>query len=326
MCNILQKINQKLGGTNQMVAKNSKPASAEESYWSLMEQGSCMVVGGGVQRPAVGLGASRLSPAIASLVGSMDIRCGQWAHSISAQDPTHFNILPENFQSMFGRILDASMKMSKTGKVPAKIIYFRDNLSDRQFDLAKEEVSAIKAEFARRGAPKPLVTLVAAQKNHSTRFFPPGVQANDRANPPPGFLLDSSLCHNSTYMNFYLLSHAGIIGTSHPTRYFVLWDDMKMAKNQLYQFVYNMCFLFGRCTRSCSLPAPLMYTNVMADKAWKMVTHSKLLAGFDEVSFASNMSEEEKTRIMTRQVEKNVEICNNCFRDSALNVSKMYYC
>lgn len=38
----------------------------------------------------------------------------------------------------------------------------------------------------------------------------------------------------------------GIIGTSHPTRYFVLWDDNKMATQQLYQFSYCMCFLFGR--------------------------------------------------------------------------------
>lgn len=39
-------------------------------------------------------------------------------------------------------------------QLPLKIIYFRDGLSDRQFDIAKEEVSAIKAEYSSRGAPK----------------------------------------------------------------------------------------------------------------------------------------------------------------------------
>jgi eukaryotic translation initiation factor 2C len=53
-------------------------------------------------------------------------------------------------------------------------------------------------------------------------------------------------------------------GTSRPTHYHVLWDDSKFPANDIQMLTYYMCYLFTRCTRSVSYPAPCYYSHLVA--------------------------------------------------------------
>jgi len=65
----------------------------------------------------------------------------------------------------------------------------------------------------------------------------------------PGTVVDTDIVKpNST--DFYLLSHAGIQGTSRPSRYQVLWDDSDFSADELQLLSYYLCFMYARCTRS----------------------------------------------------------------------------
>ena len=40
-----------------------------------------------------------------------------------------------------------------------------------------------------------------------------------------------------------------------------------LGADDLECFTFDLCHLFGRCTKSVSLPAPLMWADVAAEKA-----------------------------------------------------------
>jgi len=65
-------------------------------------------------------------------------------------------------------------------------------------------------------------------------------------------------------MNFYMVSHQGIQGTSRPTKYHVLWDDNNLSPDDIEIITYYLCHTFVRCTRSVSYPAPTYYAHLAA--------------------------------------------------------------
>ena len=64
--------------------------------------------------------------------------------------------------------------------------------------------------------------------------------------------------------NFILQSHAGLQGTSRPTIYHVIYDDLKVDPDQLQQLCFNLCFLSERATRSISMDAPSYRAHLAA--------------------------------------------------------------
>jgi eukaryotic translation initiation factor 2C len=64
--------------------------------------------------------------------------------------------------------------------------------------------------------------------------------------------------------NFILQSHAGIQGTSRPSIYHVLHDEVKLPCDVLQQLCFNLCFLSERATRSISMAAPAYYAHIAA--------------------------------------------------------------
>ncbi|CAB5308667.1 unnamed protein product [Rhizophagus irregularis] len=67
--------------------------------------------------------------------------------------------------------------------------------------------------------------------------------------------------------DFYLLSHAGLLGTSRPTHYHVLYDQNGFDANKLQMLSYNLCYVFARCTRAVSLVPPVYYAHLAAFRA-----------------------------------------------------------
>ncbi|KAL1233611.1 hypothetical protein TPS_09231, partial [Trichinella pseudospiralis] len=52
-------------------------------------------------------------------------------------------------------------------------------------------------------------------------------------------------------------------GTSRPTRYHVLLDESNMNANTMQSITYYLCHIYGRCTRSVSIPAPVYFAHLV---------------------------------------------------------------
>ena len=88
-----------------------------------------------------------------------------------------------------------------------------------------------------RGFPKPLINKYSddlllllqqqQQQQRNTRSSTRNTQCRTM-NVLPGTVVDDVICHPRDF-DFYLCSHAGERGTSRPTHYHVLWDDLKFS-------------------------------------------------------------------------------------------------
>jgi len=115
------------------------------------------------------------------------------------------------------------------------------------------------------GEYQPKITFITVQKRHKTRFFyhpRPGVIEN----PPPGTVVDREIVHQ-TETDFYLCSQRGMMGTSRPTRYHVLWDDSDFTADQIQCLTYVLCYMYVRCSKSVKIPAPTYYAHWAAARA-----------------------------------------------------------
>lgn len=144
-------------------------------------------------------------------------------------------------------------------KLPANILYYRDGVSQSQYDDVLKEVDAIKAAWLQL-SPKAKVSdvvkisMVVVGKRHNTRLFPQNmgqvVGKSDNGNLRAGYCVREgvTLINNSQVLdNFFLMSHTAIKGTARPAHYVVLQDDMKMMKtgggNFLQTLVSPLVFL-----------------------------------------------------------------------------------
>lgn len=76
---------------------------------------------------------------------------------------------------------------------------------------------------------KPAITVIVVGKRHHVRFFPINPANENEAdrksgNCKAGTVVDRDIVH-PVELDFYLQSHAGLLGTSRPAHYNVLYDD-----------------------------------------------------------------------------------------------------
>ncbi|CAN6471914.1 unnamed protein product [Victoria cruziana] len=176
-------------------------------------------------------------------------------------------------------IIDSLFKLSEDGKTdlgiinellkdfywscnrkPEKIILFRDGVSDSQFNqvLNIELEQIIRAcDFLESGY-RPKITLIVAQKNHHTKLFQDGPLS-----VPPGTVVDTRICHPRNF-DFYLCSHAGMIGTTRPTHYHILMDEIGFCADDLQMLVHSFSYVYQRSTTVISIVAPISYAHLAA--------------------------------------------------------------
>lgn len=167
----------------------------------------------------------------------------------------------------FAAIINEQLQFfkQKNNKFPTKLIYFRDGVSEGQFqEVLNIELTAI-FEACKMHKIEPKVTFVVVQKRHHTRFFPGQSKIGDRRNNnvPAGTIVDTEIVHpNET--QFFLVSHQSIQGVAKPTKYCVLYDQSNISMDDLQALTYDLCHLFTRCNRAVSYPAPTYYAHLMA--------------------------------------------------------------
>ena len=72
----------------------------------------------------------------------------------------------------------------------------------------------------------PKLTIVICGKRHHTRFFPANPNDGDRrsGNCPAGTVVDTQIV-SPVEFDFFIQSHGGLLGTSRPAHYNVLYNE-----------------------------------------------------------------------------------------------------
>ncbi|XWS19932.1 hypothetical protein CRYUN_Cryun31cG0058600 [Craigia yunnanensis] len=249
LANLALKINAKLGGHNVEII---------EPLLHFKGEGHVMFVGADVNHPGF---KNSTSPSIAAVVASMSWPAPNlYASRIRPQDPRSEKI--QDFGEMCLELMDCYVKLNNVK--PAKIMIFRDGVSESQFDMVlNEELVGVKRAFQALNY-FPTITVIVAQKRHTTRFFPETKEDGGfSGNVPPGTVIDSTVVDQSGF-HFHLFSQYGSIGTSKSTQYQVLWDEHGFTSDHIQQLIHSMCFTFARCTKSVSLIPPVYYADLAA--------------------------------------------------------------
>ncbi|CAI9105507.1 OLC1v1004438C1 [Oldenlandia corymbosa var. corymbosa] len=296
--NLALKINMKVGGRNSVLQQ------AIQRKIPFLTDRVTIVFGADVTHPQPG---DDSASSIAAVVASMDWpEVTKYQTRVSAQHHRQEIIQDlyketQNGQVKGGMIRELLIAFNRsTGLWPESIIFFRDGVSEGQFnDVLRFEIDAIwKACQSIRPDYLPRMTFIIVQKRHHTRLLP--MNHKDRrstdksGNIIPGTVVDTQICH-PTEFDFYLCSHAGLQvlikflinpniisfliylvdintiqchqGTSRPAHYHVLFDDNGITADQLQTLTNNLCYTYGRCTKAVSLVTPAYYAHLAAFRA-----------------------------------------------------------
>ncbi|CAI5742127.1 unnamed protein product [Hyaloperonospora brassicae] len=273
IANILMKVNTKLGGLNGVISGPLPRVSASRT----------IVFGADVTHPSP---LDRTRPSIAAVTASMDTHFVRHASTIRAQGHRVEQI--ENLKDMAVELLKQFYRQTH-GK-PDRIVFYRDGVSEGQFHMVlNHEVTALReACRALEVGYMPPITFVIVQKRHNTRLFPADAKDADRSgNVKAGTVVDTAICH-PIENDFYLMSHAGLQGTSRPTHYHVLLNEIGFTADELQTLTYKLCYTFARCTRSVSMVPSAYYSHLVAFRARFFLVDSSdsgsTVSGFSETA------------------------------------------
>jgi eukaryotic translation initiation factor 2C len=270
IANILMKVNTKLGGKNT-ITKSPLPKVSEVPT---------IIFGADVTHPNA---MDKTRPSIAAVVASMDRYCIKHAGTVRQQG--HRVEVITDLTEMVRELL--IMFYRETKVKPARIVFYRDGVSEGQFQqVFNYEVKAIHEACNKlENGYAPAITFVVVQKRHNTRLFVENSKDADRSgNVKAGTVVDNGICH-AIENDFYLMSHAGLKGTSRPTHYHVLMDEIGFTADELQTLTYNLCYTFARCTRSVSMVPSVYYSHLLAFRARFFIRD-----GSETGSIASTMS------------------------------------
>jgi len=263
--NVCLKINVKLGGINCVPLAQDVPVLTDPTNPTL-------VLGADVIHPAPGSGHR---PSFTALVGNVDTENSKYVAKSAVQESRVEMI--QDLQAMTKAVVEMFQRyrlmFENKSQPPRKVIFFRDGVSEGQFKtVLTEEVPRIKAAFADvglKGNLAPKLTVVVVGKRHHVRFFPTSSNKNDSdqsGNCRAGTVVDREISH-PTEFDFYLQSHAGLLGTSRPAHYNVLLDENRFTPDSLQQLSFALCHVYARSTRSVSIPAPVYYADIVCSRA-----------------------------------------------------------
>ncbi|CAK5272548.1 unnamed protein product [Mycena citricolor] len=260
--NVALKINVKMDGINVI------PDPAASAFLS-DPRNPTAVIGFDVMHPAPG---STDRPSFTAAVSSVDSNAAKYVAVQGVQESR--KELIDGLDRMVTELLEKYMlyrerveKVAPQSKAPKRLIVYRDGVSEGQFQQVLDvELPQIKAGCAALGI-KPSITLVVVGKRHHVRLFPTNDRDADRSgNLPAGTVLDQELV-NPVEFDFFLLSHAGLLGTSRPAHYSVLYDENKLNADTMQMISFALCHVYAKSTRSVSIPAPVYYADTVCARA-----------------------------------------------------------
>lgn len=255
--NLVFKWNLKLGGTNHILSPNHLP---------LISTGDTMLVGIDVTHPAPG--SRPFAPSVAAVVASYEPTFAQYPASLCLQKSKQEIV--SNLKTMMTERLLTWKKYNPT-KPPAKIIVYRDGVSDGQLaHVLENERPAIRAAFdaVYPGKTFQLAILIVGKRHH-TRFYPTSLdkgKSDSGGNVPAGTIVDRTVTDPRRW-DFFVVAHKALQGTSRPAHYTVVWNEIPQANaDNIQQLTHNLCYLYGRATRAVSYCPPAYYADHAAER------------------------------------------------------------
>jgi eukaryotic translation initiation factor 2C len=202
MDNVLKKLNAKIGGVNFGIYVQGLPQKIFTE--------PVMIVGADVTH----FTRSDQKPSIAAVVATSDPTASKYISRVKALYPVGERMSVEyirDMKSVMAGILREFGGINK--RLPGKIIYYRDGVSEGQFEnTVMEELGGIQdACMELKPDYKPRISVVVCTKRHKQRFVVK--KQNGRFdNLEPGTVVDTGVV-SPNYMNFYLNSQQAIQGS-----------------------------------------------------------------------------------------------------------------
>lgn len=264
--NVIMKMNAKLVGINWRIPIKSYKPFIEKFGESGIRT---MILGISLSHPPkTGNNPDKCS--IVTMVGSLDLRGGEWCGTYRTQEPTASNI-----RQVGDMIRDLLIEYHNRwgGILPQNLMIYRDGCAENQFaEIKSIEIVQIENQAAEIGQAltqtqyQPKISFIVLQKRHHTRFFPAAGEMKDiRGNCVPGTIVDRTIAHSINY-DFYLISHNAVQGTARPVRYTMLKDDMNFDADEIQALTYHLCFTFCRSTKSVSIVPAVYYAGLLATR------------------------------------------------------------
>ena len=143
---------------------------------------------------------------------------------------------------------------------------------------------------------------MSSGKRHHTRFYPTNSDgADNKGNPKAGTVVDRGV--TAVYeFDFFLQAHGGLQGTTKPTHYYVVHDEMGFTADDLQTLTNNVSYMFARATKAVSLVSPAYYADLACERG-RCYIH-KLLQGFSSsgTTSASGDSSDDSVRREAEQL------------------------
>ncbi|KAF7359355.1 Protein argonaute-2 [Mycena sanguinolenta] len=232
-------------------------------------------------------------PSVAGVVSSWDPQACRYGASVRLQR-SRLEII-EDLEAMVLDALDLFWRKNKC--VPQRIYYFRDGVSEGQFEaiFSFENTAILNAcrEFAHfpldehKKKRVPNVAFIVCGKKHHTKFFPRDHSSTDTAgkhNCYAGLVVDRDFSHPH-YVDFYLQSQQGLQGTSRPTHFTIL-SETRPSMNLMQALTYALCHCYSRATKSVKIPAPVYYADLICSRA--KFHYDEDVDYFDDISVNSS--------------------------------------
>ena len=254
--NVCMKFNAKLGGSTcrAIGAKSGGPTG-------IFSTPTC-IIGADVSHAAPGSQAASM----AALTMSMDKLGIRYAGNAETNGFRVEMISKDNIISMLKPMLQSWTQTVGGGGFPKRILYFRDDVSEGQYQqVIDQEVRDMK-ELIKTASPSlniPFVVLVGGKRHH-VRFFP---EKGDRnGNAFPGTLVETGVTHPFEN-DFYLCSHSAIKGTARPMHYHVLLNEAKMPNEELQTLIYEQCYQYIKSSTPISQHPAIYYAHIVSNRA-----------------------------------------------------------
>jgi hypothetical protein len=81
-----------------------------------------------------------------------------------------------------------------------------------------------------------------------------------------------------------LNSHTAIQGTSKPTKYSVIYDEIGFKLAEIELMSYWLCYLYARCTKSVSIVTPAYYAHWAAKRGRNILNGGGSNQDLDRIS------------------------------------------
>ncbi|KAM5543406.1 hypothetical protein V8D89_002657 [Ganoderma adspersum] len=263
--NVALKVNAKLGGVNHQLDAGSMRWLTGAGRNKL----KTMVMGIDVTHP--GPNSVPGTPSIAAVVASVDDYFVQFPASLALQKPDWNKDSKEMVEDLTRMTMERlQLYNRKNGKLPDRIIVFRDGVSEGQYKhVIMYELPKLQAAFKQispKTPYKPKLSIIVCGKRHHARFWAPDSEhATKNGNTRPGTVVDIGI--TDVYLfDFYLQAHYGLQGHVKATHYIVVYDENKLDADTIQQGTHTASYLYARATKAVSLVPAAYYADIACER------------------------------------------------------------